>query len=186
VIRDYGVVLGSLASSPDEAPTPAPDTAEAELVRRAQLGSAAAFERLVVLRGPNLHRYLVVRLGSESDALDALQEALTAAWQGLPGLKERELFWPWLVGIAAHKAADVARRRQPSGPVDFDVAHEDASFLEFREAVAGLAPQFREVLLLRYFLELSEDEVARALGIRVGTVKSRTNRARKALQELIG
>jgi len=165
---------------------PARDTAEAELVRRAQLGSAAAFERLVLLRGPNLHRYLVTRLGSEADALDALQEALTAAWQGLPGLKKRELFWPWLVGIAANKAVDVARRRGPGGDPSLDAGREDPSSLELREAVATLPPSFREVILLRYFLELSEEETAHALGVRVGTVKSRTNRARKALQELLG
>ena len=178
-------MLGAVASA-DEAPVPARETAEAELVRRAQLGSAAAFERLVLLRGPNLHRYLVARLRSESDALDALQEALTAAWQGLPGLKKRELFWPWLVGIAANKATDVVRRRGPSGDPAVEVAHEDPSFLEFREAVAGLQPRFREILFLRYFLELSEDETAHALGVRVGTVKSRTNRARKALGERLG
>jgi RNA polymerase sigma factor (sigma-70 family) len=183
---DYGVVLGAHASAPDEVSAPIRDTAEAELVRRAQLGSAAAFERLVVLRGPNLHRYLVARLRSESDALDALQEALTAAWQGLPGLKKRELFWPWLVGIAANKAVDVARRRGPPGHPNVDVGREDLSFLEFREAVSDLPPHFREILLLRYFLELSEEQVARSLGVRVGTVKSRTNRARKALRELLG
>ena len=179
-------MLGSAASAPDESSAPVRDPAEAELVRRAQLGSTAAFERLVLLRGPNLYRYLVARLRSENDALDALQEALTAAWQGLPGLKKRELFWPWLVGIAGNKAVDVARRRAPLGNPVAEVGHEDASFLEFREAVAGLPPSFREVLLLRYFLELSEEEAARALSVRVGTVKSRTNRARKALKELLG
>ena len=49
---------------------------EAELVRRAQLGSAAAFEQLVFLRGPQLYRYLVVRLRDESDAHDALRSIL--------------------------------------------------------------------------------------------------------------
>jgi RNA polymerase sigma-70 factor (ECF subfamily) len=58
--------------------------------------------------------------------------------------------------------------------------------LEFREAVAALPATFREVVFLRYFLELSEEETAHALGVRVGTVKSRTNRARKALQGLLG
>src|SRR5919108_5166854 len=79
---------------------------ESELVRRAQLGSAAAFEQLVLRRGPQLYRYLAVRLRNEHDARDALQEALTAAWQALPTLKSRDRFWPWLVGIAAQKAAD--------------------------------------------------------------------------------
>src|SRR5262249_1554339 len=88
-----------------------PAHAEQELLRRAQLGSAAAFERLVLARGPALERFLLARLRNESDARDALQETLVAAWQALPRLRERKRFWPWLVGIAAHKVADLARRR---------------------------------------------------------------------------
>jgi RNA polymerase sigma factor (sigma-70 family) len=155
---------------------------ELELVRRAQLGSVAAFEELVVRRGPQLYRYLAVRLGNESDARDALQETLTAAWQGLPALRSRGRFWPWLVGIAAHKAADT-RRAWLETREAVESPREDASLLDLRAAVAALPEQFRQVLLLRYVLQLSEEETASALGIRVGTVKSRSARARKALKE---
>jgi DNA-directed RNA polymerase specialized sigma24 family protein len=55
---------------------------EAELVRRAQLGSVAAFERLVLAFGPRAYPYLALRLRDDGAALDALQETLTAAWQG--------------------------------------------------------------------------------------------------------
>jgi RNA polymerase sigma-70 factor (ECF subfamily) len=158
---------------------------EEELVRRAQLGSAAAFEELVVLRGPQLYRYLAVRLGNESDARDALQDTLTAAWQGLPVLRNRDKFWSWLVGIAAHKAADTRRGRMDTTDGVESRGHEDTSLLELREAVSALPEHFRQVLLLRYLLQLSEEEVASALGIRVGTVKSRSARARKALRELL-
>lgn len=158
---------------------------EAELVRRAQLGSAAAFEQLVLERGEQLYRYLIVRVRDEGDALDALQESLTAAWQGLPTLKDRGKFWPWLVGIAAHKAADATRRRVP--PVDpaIDLLDNDETVLEINDALRRLPTQFREVLLLRYFLQLSEEETAEALGVRVGTVKSRSARARAALMEVL-
>jgi RNA polymerase sigma factor (sigma-70 family) len=169
-----------------EEPTAPVALAEEELVRRAQLGSASAFEQLVVARGPQLYRYLAVRLRNDSDAKDALQETLAAAWQGLPGLKSRSRFWPWLVGIAAHKAVDAARGRvratdqEPDGHAAYD-----ESVIEMREAVAALPEDFRQVLLLRYVLRLSEEEAAEALGIRVGTVKSRSARARKALGELL-
>jgi RNA polymerase sigma-70 factor (ECF subfamily) len=158
---------------------------EAELVRRAQLGSAAAFEQLVLRRGQQLYRYLLVRVRDEPDALDALQESLTAAWQGLPSLKDRERFWPWLVGIAAHKAADTARRRVPVVDPSIDLLDSDESVLEISHALGSLSPQFREVLLLRYLLQLSEEETAEALGVRVGTVKSRSARARAAFMELL-
>lgn len=162
--------------------TPVDD--EPELVRRAQLGSAAAFEKLVLLRGPYLHRFLSARLRHEADALDALQETLTAAWQGLPRLSSPSKFWPWICGIAAHKAADASRRR-PQAVLEQN-AHSPAepeSVLDLREALASLPEQSHQILLLRHVVGLSEEEVATALGIRVGTVKSRSARARSALRK---
>jgi RNA polymerase sigma factor (sigma-70 family) len=160
---------------------------DAELVRRAQLGSAGAFEQLVLSFGPRVYRYLALRLRDDSAALDALQETLTAAWQGLPRLKQPAKFWPWLLGIAAHKAADSARNRMPAGEDDLELPGlEEDGLLEIREALFALPAHFREVLLLRYFVRLSEEEVAEALGVRVGTVKSRSARARKALLERLG
>jgi RNA polymerase sigma-70 factor, ECF subfamily len=160
---------------------------DAELVRRAQLGSAAAFEALVVRHGARLHRYLRVELRHESDAHDALQEALTAAWRGLPELRRTDRFWPWLVGIASHKATDVHRRRTPT--IDAESAsetHDDDLLLETREALSALPVHHRQVLLLRYLLGLTEEEAAAVLGVRVGTIKSRCSRARRALLEELG
>lgn len=176
------------------APRPAPLASECEdvdlaaLVRRARMGSAAAFEQLVRLYGQRLHRFLVLRLGGERDARDALQETLVAAWQGLPGLERPERIWPWLAAIAAHKAADAARRRPPLVDAEPEPAAEvdDVELLAFRDALAELPERFREVLLLRYLLRLSEEETAAALGVRVGTVKSRSSRAKRALEELLG
>ena len=180
---------------PEPGSRPRPRGAEAvtrdedDLVRRAQLGSAVAFEQLVLARGPHLHRFLTVRLRDEGEALDVLQETLAAAWQALPGLKTTSRFWPWLCGIAVHKAADAARRRIPS--VDDGLQQpagkppDSVAVLEVRQAVASLPEKQRQVVLLRYVLDLSEEEVADVLGIRVGTVKSRSARARAALEELL-
>jgi RNA polymerase sigma factor (sigma-70 family) len=158
---------------------------EDAVVRRAQMGSTAAFEQLVLARGPELYRYLAIRLRNESDARDALQETFAAAWQSLPSLREPSRFWPWLLAIAAHKAGDLLRaRRAIAEPADVvDSAANEA--VEIREALDRLPPRFHEVLLLRYGLQLTEQEAAEVLGVRVGTVKSRTARARRALEELL-
>lgn len=184
-MRDYWVM-----ASPHPAPEGRPDRLaewpDAELVRRAQLGSAAAFEQLVVRYGDRLHRYLWLELSHESDAHDAFQESLTAAWHGLPSLRHADRFWPWLVGIASHKVADVFRRRSRAGePTPELESNDDGALLELHDALAALPPTFRETLLLRYLLGLSEEEAAVTLGVRVGTVKSRSSRARKALMEAL-
>lgn len=159
---------------------------EFELVRRAQLGSSAAFDELVVRRGPDLYRYLLVRLRNESDARDALQEAVTDAWRGLPGLRRADRFWPWLVAIAARKAAAVVRGRGAAAELELTVAaQDDASVVEIWDVVSRLPARYRDVLILRYRLELTEEETAQALRIRVGTVKSRCARGRNALMELL-
>lgn len=147
------------------------------------------FEALVSPYVRRLHRFLVLRLGDERDARDALQETLLAAWQGLPRLRERDRPWSWLVGIAAHKASDSARRRHRSLPLTIaEESHEDEdeNAADVVGALQRLPAAAREVLLLRYLLRLSEGEVAAVLGVRVGTVKSRAARARRRLLEELG
>ena len=179
------VIAGPSADARTAGPGPA-QLDDAELVRRAQLGSAHAFEQLVLAFGPAIHRFLSLRLRNENDVRDTLQETLTAAWQGLPRLEHPGKLRPWLLGIAAHKAADAVRRNVPVADHEVDLrGREDESLLELREAILALPPGFRDVLLLRYLLQLSEEEVAVALGLRLGTVKSRTARARVALLELL-
>ena len=159
----------------------------AKVVRRAQLGSHAAFESLVLAFGDRLHRFLVLRLGTDGEARDALQETLVAAWRSLPTLEDPQRFWPWLAGIAANKAADAHRRRRPSAELDPHLAATAApgETLEVREALTALPAGMREVVLLRFLLRLSEEDTAAALGIRVGTVKSRASRARRTLREAL-
>ena len=131
-----------------------------------------------------LYRFLVLRLGDERDARDALQETLLAAWQGLPQLRERNNPWSWLAGIAAHKASDSARKRFRAVPLSsVEEADDEHGSAELIGVLERLPAQAREVLLLRYFLRLSEVEVAEVLGVRVGTVKSRAARARQRLLE---
>jgi RNA polymerase sigma-70 factor, ECF subfamily len=161
------------------------DHDDADLVRRAQHGNTDAFEELVVLHGSEVYRYLAVRLGNDADAKDALQETLAAAWLGLSTLRTPSHFRAWLVGIATHKATDCIRRRLRVVDAEPAVWLDDAHALEIREALRRLPESFREVLLLRYLLQLSEEEAALVLGVRVGTVKSRSARARRALQELL-
>ena len=149
--------------------------------------AAIAFESLVAPYAQRLYRFLVVRLGDEREARDALQETLLAAWQGLPQLRERERPWAWLAGIAANKAADSARRRVPVVPLrDAEERYEPDAAREVAAALAKLPAAAREVLLLRYLLRLSEAETAAVLGVRVGTVKSRASRARRLLREELG
>jgi RNA polymerase sigma factor (sigma-70 family) len=154
---------------------------EASLVRAAQLGSVQAFELLVRHYGGLVYRFLYLRTGNDADAKDALQETLTVAWRSLRTLRDPNSVRAWLLTIAARQAASLTRvaRREPT--FESDLSSEYERGFELRAAIAALPPQRRDVVLLRYFVGFSEAETAAALGISVGTVKSRAARARQAI-----
>ena len=160
--------------APEPAATPAPALGLLE----------AAFDELVEPYVQRLYRFLAVRLGDESEARDALQETLLAAWLGLTQLRDRDRPWAWLVGIAANKAADSTRRRSRGVPIEsVEPSYTEGAASDTRAALARLPRKAREVLLLRYLARLTEEETAAVLGVRVGTVKSRAARARTLLLE---
>lgn len=131
--------------------------------------------------------------GSAADAEEAVQTGFIKAWAALPRFRSGSPFKPWLLRIVANEAHN---RRRSAGrraelrlrataahpPGDAAPSPEGAALgREERErllrAVEQLEDRDRDVLTCRYFLELSEEETATALGVRRGTVKSRTARA---------
>jgi RNA polymerase sigma-70 factor (ECF subfamily) len=158
-----------------------------EAVRRAQQGDEEGFHALVVELGPLVYRFLVVRLAHEGDAKDALQETLIAAWQGLPALKRPESVRSWILTIAVRKATEVYKARPPLARDELPEANapDAVQLFEIRDALGRLPPNMRDALLVRYLLGLSEQETAQALHVPLGTVKSRTSRARRQMAALL-
>jgi RNA polymerase sigma-70 factor (ECF subfamily) len=114
------------------------------------------------------------------------------AFGALDRFDETRPFGPWLKRIAANRAIDLLRRGQRLTTLDRDVAWETTGALEQREdfgavaeAVGALDPQKRLVIVLRYWLDLSVEEIAGALGIPVGTVASRLSRALSQLRVVL-
>ena len=136
--------------------------------------------------------------GSAADAEDAAQSGFVKAWTALPRFRQGAPFKPWLLRIVANEAHN---RRRASGRraalavrATAALPHEDAApspegaaigrerLQELLTAVELLDDRDRDVLACRYFLELSEEETAEVLGVRRGTVKSRTARALERLR----
>jgi RNA polymerase sigma-70 factor, ECF subfamily len=166
---------------------------DGELFARAQRGDTAAYEEIVHRYQQLAFRTAYVITGSAAEAEDAAQDAFVKAYRALasfrPGAEPR----PWLLRIVANEARNRVRstgRRQqlelrlaegfrPGGaapsPEAATVAAEDRRRLV--ALVNGLSEEDRLVISSRYFLELSGEETAAALGIAEGTVKSRLSRA---------
>ena len=170
------------------------------LAERARNGDERAFEELVRSHQRIAFRTAYLLTGSAADAEDAVQAGFVKAWAALPRFRTGAPFRPWLLRIVANEAHN---RRRSEGraealrlgagrglPGDAAPSPEGAVLsLERREelldAVGWLDERDREIVTCRYFLELSEDETATVLGIRRGTVKSRTARALARLREVV-
>lgn len=146
------------------------------------------FEQLLLRHRSAVERFVRFQIRHPADAEDVLQETLTAALRGFPQLREQESFRPWLIGIARNKCHDFLRRKyaRPEVPLE-DAAHIADGALHFAgghdslvlDTLDRLSPGDRELLRLCYWLELSQAEIARRLGIPLGTVKSRLHHARQ-------
>lgn len=174
-------------------PAPTSDTSERELVARAQGGDERAFAELVTRHKKHIWAVCVRITNHGADAEDALQEALTAAWQHLDKFRGDAKFSTWMHRIAANAALSVVRRRRDVILDDFDL--EDTGRDAYREfddtdrvqaALRTIPNDFRAALVLREYGGLTYEEIATHQGIPVATVKSRLNRAKKALAEALG
>ena len=147
-----------------------------------------------------LHRYLARRLGA-SAADDLAAETFAVAFRSWDRLDPARPVRPWLYGIAANlvrhhwrKERRMLRAYARTGvdPVqaDEDAAVErvdaEARHRELAEALASLRPDERELLLLHSWAELTDSEIAAALGLPLGTVKSRLSRIRDRLRNRLG
>lgn len=169
------------------------------LVARARGGDADAYGELVTR-----YRELAFRVAwvvaPGGDVEDAVQEAFVKAWFAMPSFREGAPFRPWLCRIVSNEARNRARsarrraalalREASAAPrVDADppdaaaLAREDAETLV--AAMNRLKPEDRLVVAYRWLFELSEAEMADALDVPAGTVKSRLSRAMARLRDAI-
>ncbi|WCB96158.1 ECF RNA polymerase sigma-E factor [Baekduia alba] len=180
--------------------TPA-STPEAELVSRARAGDRAAFGVLVERHQEIAFRTACVVCGDATDAQDAAQEALLKAYLALDRFRDGAPFRPWLLAIVANEARNRARstgRRtalalRAGAALDEHAAPgADVAVLAgarrgtLLAALGRLGDEHRQVLTLRYLLDLSEAECAAILRCRPGTVKSRASRALGRLRAELG
>ena len=146
-------------------------------------GDTEAFGALAQSRLTRLVGAAALILRDADAAEDAVQEALVRAWRDLPRLRDADRFDGWLRRIVVHSCSDQLRamsRREHEQLPDLAGAPVDPAFDErddLMAALSRLSDEHRTVVVLRYYLGLSQPEIADALGTRLGTVKSRLNRA---------
>jgi RNA polymerase sigma-70 factor (ECF subfamily) len=175
------------------------DPGQAEWVARAKDGDASAFAMLVEAYQVPVFHLCLRMLGDRGDAEDAAQESFLRAYRGLKRYDPTRPFGTWLLSIASHYCIDMLRKRRlqfvsveeempPGREADPHPGPEEAlSLVQRQEGVSrmlgGLAPQDRAAIVLRYWFDLSYEEIAAALSLSVPAAKSRLHRARRLLAE---
>ncbi len=166
---------------------------EAILLAKAKDGDLSAYEEIVVQHQATAFRVAWLITRSSADAEEAAQDAFFKAYRSLGRFRDGAPFRPWLLRIVANEArnrrvAEARRERLAVRAIEEirggeEVASPEQELLgaEGRErliaALGGLEERDRLIVAYRYFLDLSEAEMAASLGCRRGTVKSRLSRA---------
>jgi RNA polymerase sigma-70 factor (ECF subfamily) len=184
-----GPVLSVIEELPAAGPGPAED--ETALVLRAARGDQMAFARLIDVRLDGLYGTAYRILRDREVAADAVQEALYRGWRDVPSLRMPDHFDAWLMRVLLNVCMRAAKmsRRQPV-PLDHDPIHlarasTEASVADrdaLERAFRRLTPEQRAVVVLHHYLEYDSAEIATALRIPRGTVRSRLHYATRLLR----
>ena len=167
-------------------------TNRSDLVNAARGGDRHAFAELVELESREAIGLCLSILRCQPDAEDAAQEAFVRAWRRLPSLRDADLWGGWFRRVTVTAAIDYHRKRRNDNLVPFDgheppplpdAQHSFAARDEMRGLISRLDARDQVLLVLRFGHDLELSQVAEALGIPVGTAKSRLHRALARLRD---
>lgn len=176
---------------------------EQDYLARARAGDSNAFSPLVEAYQAAVFNLCYRMLGDAHEAEDAAQEAFLRAYAQLRRYDPERSFKTWLLSIASHHCIDRLRKRRLTwlsiddddlpphpnlresapGPEEVAVRREQSAAIQ--RYLARLTPEDRSVIVMRYWNDLSYEEIAEATGTTVSAVKSRLHRARGTIAELM-
>ena len=189
--QSHGTKIGRVASYS------AGDMDDEQLVERCRGGDGGAFEALILRHQAACFSLAARMLGNRDEAMDAFQDSCVKAWRGIGDMRGGA-FKSWMSSIVARTCLDRLRSRRPNlaleddegrviplpdprpGPESTALSRDRVRAIE--AGLARLTPDHRAIILMRDLSGMSYEEIAEALELPVGTVRSRLARARSSLQ----
>ena len=175
---------------------------EKELIKRAKNNDLSAFEELIRMHEKNVYNIALKILGNEHDASDAAQEAFIKMFKNIRKFRGDSKFSTWVYRIAHNVSLDILRKNSKktvsiddednqitnfadSSPSPEQIVIENEKSQMLKNAINSLPPVSRTAIMLRDINGFSYEEIAKIQNCSLGTVKSRINRARIQLREII-
>lgn len=178
---------------------------ELKLIEKAKKGDRKAFESLVKLHEKNVYNLALKLMKNREDALDAAQDAFLKAWISIGSFRGDSKFSAWLYRLTYNTCLDYLRKAKKGEIISLTSDDEDEKVMDVRDdaptpeeyaekqelrktvrgALDALPEEYRQIIIMREFTGLSYGEIADALGLNEGTVKSRLSRARQKLAEIL-
>jgi RNA polymerase sigma-70 factor, ECF subfamily len=181
---------------------------EEQMIASVLSGDTEKYHDLIRPYEHSVYRMALSFMKNDSDAEDVAQEAFLSAFRNLAAFRGQAKFSTWLISITLNEARARLRRQKPVRMDSLDETLEEGGHVSpallrdwrevpsealerkeireiLQEAIGGLAPIYREVVLLRDVEQLSVEETATALTISVASVKTRLHRARIMLQKVL-
>jgi len=172
------------------------------LIQKCKVKNKNAYCVLVERYKKEAYSFAFSYLKNMDDAFSISQEAFIKAWNAINGFNEKRSFRPWLFGIIKHLSLNLIAKKKHLREISLDAALEESAFdmadasadplevLEIKEkhrqvwrAIMALKEDFREIIVLKHFHDLSYSEISETLSIPEGTVMSRLYYARISLKE---
>jgi len=164
-----------------------------DVITSAAEGDEIAFSRIVAEHHDDMRKVCMAIADDRSIADEATQSAWVIAWKRLRDVSDPGHLRPWLVTVAANEAKQILRKRRRRAEVEVaaDSSGEpggtdprlDVADIDLRHAMAGLDPDDRALLALRYVAGFDSNELARAIGISPSGTRNRLERLLKRLRE---
>lgn len=183
------------------------DLSEKQLIQKAKMGDEKSFESLILGCQSKAYNIAIRYLKNEEDAMDALQESFIKIFRHLKSFKEDSRFDTWVYRIVVNTCNDILRKNSTRKTTDSIFRSEDdkETMIEIPDSSGSPEEMFdkkeksefivacmdklsqdqREIIILRDIQGFSYDEISEILKCSVGTVKSRINRSRLKLREIM-
>ncbi|WP_144512461.1 sigma-70 family RNA polymerase sigma factor [Bacillus sp. FJAT-22090] len=156
---------------------------------KAQKGDKKAFLQLIESDKEKLYKIAYLYVKNETDALDIVQETITKAYASLNSVKEERYFSTWLTKILINTALEFLRKTSKIIQLNENIPEKQFPIVKIEEkldllhAIEQLEEKYKTVIILRYYRDLSVQQIAIFLNCPEGTVKSNLHRAIKKLKK---